>query len=150
MMKTMSICLAALVTCSVLPSLGPLPVSAQEQNSAPYTPEITIEPESPTTVQDLSAVILGPDPADPDGDAVTYLYQWYKWDEVKSVWLMLPDIDGADFPSSETETGDVIRVEVKACDPYGAESPPAYAQVTIEGSTDRASVSWGNLKAIYR
>jgi hypothetical protein len=79
-------------------------------NSPPDAPSVHIEPTSPTSSETLSAVI---DTAaiDPDGDAVTYEYEWVINASVVGT------NDTLDY--SQTTRGDVVVLTVFACDNSG-------------------------------
>ena len=53
------------------------------QNTPPEMPTIAINPENPFDFEDISAVISPPS-YDADGDDVTYIYAWYKGEELIS------------------------------------------------------------------
>jgi hypothetical protein len=71
--------------CVVTPNDGTIDGSSDEgqvtiQNSPPTAPVVDVTPDMALTIDDLIATITS-ESADPDGDAITYTYQWYK-DEV--------------------------------------------------------------------
>jgi len=94
-----------------------------EANSAPGTPEITIVPPDPYTTDDL-AVSVVVDAEDPDGDPVSYNYQWYRDDALMSGYT------SASVAAARTTRGEVWKVEVSATDGED-EGPAASAEVEI-------------------
>ena len=46
-------------------------------NGAPSVPTVAIDPSNPSSSQDLNATIVTPS-VDPDGDAITYTFAWFK------------------------------------------------------------------------
>jgi hypothetical protein len=47
------------------------------QNSPPTAPVVDVTPDSPSTTDNLVCTITSPS-TDPDGDTITYTYEWYK------------------------------------------------------------------------
>ena len=115
-------------TCTVTPSDGTLtgtPASAsvtiQRENAAPSAPAVAITPAEPTDDDALScAVVTGS--VDPDGDAVTYAYNW--------------TVDGADagtgasVDAARTSVGEMWTCSVTASD-GSATSVAGSASVTV-------------------
>lgn len=95
-------------------------------NGSPGSPTVAIVPESPYTADDLVATITA-DAVDPDGDPVTYRYEWY----LNNV------VDGSlttdTVPESLTAKGQIWKVRVYASDGIG-EGPAAQDQVTVQNS----------------
>jgi hypothetical protein len=78
------------ITATVTDTAGLFAVSLVniEVNTAPTTPVVRLEPDSPTTVSDLTAV-LDPPATDADGDPISYTWTW--------------SVDGEVSPASTTE-----------------------------------------------
>ena len=96
------------------------------QNSPPTTaPVVDVTPDFPVTTDDLVCTITTPS-TDPDGDPITYIYEWYKNGELQ------PDLTTDTVPASYTTEGDVWKCVVT---PYGSDpGPPGWDQVTIQNS----------------
>jgi len=78
-------------------------------NQGPSAPTVEISPASPGTDDDLGVVIRS-ESVDPDGDAVSYSYRWYR-DEVEATsWT------GTTVDASATSRGQTWRVEVVPSD----------------------------------
>lgn len=101
-------------------------VSAQVtvKNSAPGAPTVVVEPETPTTDDDLTCR-LSTDAADQDGDPVKYRYAWTRNGEK----VAAPD-NPAVIPARLTKKGETWRCEATASDGV-AGGPPAGAERTI-------------------
>ncbi|MCK4481918.1 PKD domain-containing protein, partial [Candidatus Bathyarchaeota archaeon] len=94
-------------------------------NDPPYQPQLSITPS--LTVEDnddLIVTVIGPTPADSDGDAVTYTYRWFV--DVGTGELLDDELAGRGdhtgnrVPAEDTVVGDVWRVKVTPVDEYGA------------------------------
>jgi fibronectin type 3 domain-containing protein len=102
---------------------------------APTISAVSISPSSPTTAQTLTASVTA---SDPDGDPLTYTYQWTKNG---------PDIPGATDSTLNLATagngdrGDLIRVRVTASDGVHASSPTTSDPVTVVNAPPTATVS---------
>jgi fibronectin type 3 domain-containing protein len=105
------------------------------ENQAPVMESVTITPTSPTTDQTLTANPVG---HDPDGTAVTYVYQWTK--------------NGSDIPGATSATldlstagngdkGDAITVSVSASDGSASSTPLTATAVTIVNAAPNATVA---------
>jgi hypothetical protein len=93
-------------------------------NSPPSAPVIDVTPDFPVTTDDLVCTIITPS-IDPDGDPVTYTYEWYKND------ILQPAYTTNTLPASTTTVGDVWKCVVT---PHGSDGPPDWDQVTIQNS----------------
>jgi len=93
-------------------------------NSPPSAPVIDVTPDFPVTTDDLVCIIITPS-IDPDGDPVTYTYEWYKND------ILQPAYTTNTLPASATTVGDVWKCVVT---PHGSDGPPDEDQVTIQNS----------------
>jgi len=77
-------------------------------NGAPTTPSVHIEPEAPTTTDNLVAVVA--EPSDPNDDQVVLTYVWLKDDGP------VAEITGATVGASYTKKGQTWTVKVTASD----------------------------------
>jgi hypothetical protein len=93
-------------------------------NSPPSAPVINVTPDFPVTTDDLVCIITTPS-IDPDGDPVTYTYEWYKND------ILQPAYTTNTLPASATTVGDVWKCVVT---PHGSDGPPDSDEVTIQNS----------------
>jgi hypothetical protein len=93
-------------------------------NSPPSAPVIDLTPDFPATTDDLVCIIITPS-VDPDGDPVTYTYEWYKND------ILQPAYTTSTLPASATTVGDVWKCVVT---PHGSDGPPDSDEVTIQNS----------------
>jgi hypothetical protein len=107
-------------------SFGALQISPPVtiQNSSPTAPVVEVTPDFPLTTDDLTCTVVVPS-IDPDGDTVTYTYEWYKNDALQ------PAYTTNTVPASATTVGDVWKCVVT---PHGSDGPPDWDQVTIENS----------------
>jgi hypothetical protein len=78
-------------------------------NSPPSAPVMDVSPDHPDTNEDLVCSISVPG-SDPDGDTITYTYQWYKNGELQT------DLTANTIDSSYTTDDDVWRCVVTAHD----------------------------------
>ncbi len=103
-------------------------------NGLPSAPGVSIDPDPATSGDNLTATITT-ESVDPEGDSVSYLYQWYVNGTSTSYTT-------EEVPASATTRGDTWRVEVMASDGLGesdvgtasvdiANSPPGLDSVTI-------------------
>ena len=95
------------------------------ENSPPTQPTVTITPPSPGTAQNLLANASGS--TDPDGDGVSYRYQWYK------NGIAQPSSTSASLSKSETLKGDTWKCVVTPTDGL-ADGPSAEDEVTVINS----------------
>jgi hypothetical protein len=113
-------------------------------NQAPFQPELSYVPVCPGEGEDLVVTVVGPTPADPDGDAVTYVYRWFV--DITDDGVPGPFIDdefagrgdhtGNVVPAADTAVNDLWRVQVTPVDEHG----------TIG---EYETVTWGNLVGCY-
>jgi hypothetical protein len=94
------------------------------QNSSPTAPVVDVTPDFPLTTDDLTCTVVVPS-IDPDGDTVTYTYEWYKND------VLQPAYTTSTLPASATTVGDVWKCVVT---PHGSDGPPDWDEVTIQNS----------------
>ncbi|NOZ85830.1 MAG: VCBS repeat-containing protein [Deltaproteobacteria bacterium] len=98
--------------------------SVQVVNAPPGKAKVMVQPESPTSRQDLHCKVVEPS-LDPDGDKVSYDYYWYKDD------ILQKSLKGrARVPSRLTKSADIWRCEAvpKAA---GLEGPRAVSSDVI-------------------
>lgn len=107
-------------------------------NGLPDAPVVQISPDPATSADDLVATITT-ESTDPDGDAISYLYEWYRNGTLSTYTTDT-------IPALATARGDTWRVEVAATDGLGestvgtdsisiANSPPSLADVSITPSS---------------
>lgn len=94
-------------------------------NSAPGSAILTIEPDQPTTVEDITCVITQ-GAQDADGDDLAYTYVWYLGGEAQAE-------DSPTIPADSTSRGQNWTCEVTANDGR-SDGPSASAAVTIVNS----------------
>lgn len=94
-------------------------------NNPPYQPELAkMPPGAVADDKDLVVNVTGPNPADPDGDAVHYEYRWFV--DVGNGFFVDDEFAGRNnhtgntVPSSDTQEGDTWRVQVIPVDERGA------------------------------
>jgi hypothetical protein len=85
---------------------------------------VDVTPDFPLTTDDLTCTVVVPS-IDPDGDTVTYTYEWYKND------VLQPAYTTNTLPASATTVGDVWKCVVT---PHGSDGPPGWDEVTIQNS----------------
>jgi len=89
---------------------------------------VDVTPDFPFTTDDLTCTVIIPS-TDPDGDTVTYTYEWYKNDILQPGLTTLTTELSVTIDSSNTAEGEVWKCVVI---PYGSDpGPPAWDQVTI-------------------
>jgi hypothetical protein len=93
---------------------------------APSAPEIEVQPEDPTTTDDLLCAILT-ESVDPDGTAVTYAYSW-------TYNSQATEITGDTVPSAETTMSQLWECTVIATDGDGESAEPVTDGQPIENS----------------
>ena len=105
-------------------------------NLPPYSTIIDLEPATPITTDELEALIIA-ESTDPNDDAVTLSYMWYKNDELQT------DLTEAIVSADLTEVGEVWTVAVVASDGV-LTSAESRRSVTIRNSTPMvtASLQW--------
>jgi PKD repeat protein len=93
-------------------------------NNPPYQPQLSLTPSlAVEDNDDLVVSIVGPTPADPDGDSVTYTYRWFV--DVGTGSFVDDEAAGRGehlgntVPAADTIVGDIWRVEVKPTDEHG-------------------------------
>ncbi|MBD3291336.1 MAG: hypothetical protein GF393_00320, partial [Armatimonadia bacterium] len=106
-----------------LPDLGAC--EAQNGNMPPSRPTVAISPEAPSTNDDLTVSASGS--IDPDGDAVSYSYRWFRNDDAQTAFN-----DATTVPAASTANDDIWRCVVTPTDG------------TAEGQSAEDSVRVGN------
>ncbi len=96
-------------------------------DQAPNAPGVSIGPSSPGTDADL-VVTIGAPSVDPEGDSISYRYDWYRGGVHSSAST------SAILPASATTRGDVWSVEVTASDGF-ADGAPGTASTTVVNTT---------------
>ena len=135
--------------------------STSTVNNPPFQPELAIVPVCPGDGADLVVTVVGPTPADPDGDAVTYVYRWFVdvTDDgvpgpfVDDEFAGRPDHTGNIVPAGDTQINDLWRVQVTPVDSNGAIGDFQTATWgALVGCYPIATetMSLGTVKAIYR
>jgi uncharacterized protein DUF4082/concanavalin A-like lectin/glucanase superfamily protein/galactose oxidase-like protein/Big-like domain-containing protein/purple acid phosphatase-like protein/Kelch motif protein len=95
-------------------------------NSTPVEGTVSLSPASPKTTQTVTATPAGF--RDPDGDALTYAYKWFR------NGTAIPGATAATLDLSAAgagDRGDALKVEVTATDTRGATSDPAEGTATV-------------------
>jgi YVTN family beta-propeller protein len=116
-------------------SSSPFGVTVIPFNAPPTMISATIAPTSPDTDDVLTATVAA---QDPDGDPLTYSYQWTKGG------ADIPGATGATFDlgvSGNGDRGDAIAVRVTARDGSATSNPLTSAAVTVVNSAPSASVT---------
>jgi hypothetical protein len=99
-------------------------------NSAPTAPtSVIIAPASPTITTDLTATASGS--TDPDGDTVSYQYQWAKSAD-GTTWGAWGN-DGATLAKANLTTGDHWKAHARATDGTAQSDWVESAPVTVQG-----------------
>ena len=93
----------------------------------------TLEPAVPNTGDDL-VVTIDAEAFDPEGDAISYRYLWYRDHELQA------DYSEATLPADATAKGDTWIVEVIAT-AGGAEGPAVEAEVTVVNAVPTVDVT---------
>jgi len=114
--------------------------SASKTNSPPVITSVTIAPEKPTIGSDLSLSVQS---NDPEGDQITYQYQWIKNDE---------EIIGenqASLKKGNLRKGDLIRVRVTPSDGKVTGTSFLSSPVKIHNSLPVIQEVWIEPKVAY-
>ncbi len=118
--------------------------STTTENRPPHQPQLSYIPVCPGEGEDLVVTVVGPEPADPDGDVVTYVYRWFVdvTDDgelgpfIDDEFAGRPDHTGNVVPAADTVINDLWRVQVTPVDEHGAIG-------------EFQTVTWGNLVGCY-
>jgi len=100
------------------------------QNSPPSITNLTITPDPAYTNDTLTA---NPATLDPDGDNITFTYQWQKYNTTDETWYNITDATSQTLGPENFEGGDQIKV---ICTPYDGQDygPPQEAVITISNT----------------
>ena len=107
----------------------------QVTHNAPVVDSVVIDQASPKTGDTLSVTVAA---HDPDGDALTYAYQWFKGAD---------PINGATDPTLDLsvvgngDKGDSIGVRITASDGDLSSAPVSSEQVTVANTPPEATVT---------
>ena len=102
-------------------------------NAAPSAPTVSITPENPGSEATLG-VSIDVDSVDPEGDEVTYSWQWFRSGAPE------PFFDDGSVPSTQTSRAEPWRVDVVGIDARGAVSEVGSASVTIANALPTVDV----------
>jgi hypothetical protein len=107
------------------------------QNTPPSITNLTITPDPAYTNDTLTA---NPTAIDPDGDNITFTYQWQKYNTTDETWYNITDATSQTLGPENFEKGDQIKV---ICTPYDAQDygAPQEAMITISNAVPDI-VSW--------
>jgi len=100
-------------------------------NHPPTAPIVDVSPEFPVTVDELKCKIVAPS-VDPDGDPITYTYEWYKNDVIQT------GLTNNTVSHSETSKGETWKCIVTPTDET-ENGPTDEDSVTIMNSPPTAS-----------
>ncbi len=102
------------------------------ENNPPHQPQLLIMPSlAVEDDDDLIVTVIGPTPADPDNDTVTYTYKWFV--DTGTGQFLDDELagrgnhTGSIVPAADTVVGDTWRVEVTPADQYEAVGSSATA-----------------------
>ena len=129
------------VTNSLSGDVSVIPLSV---NAPPAVISATIAPTSPDTDDVLTATVIA---QDPDGDPLTYSYQWTK-NGTDIAGAMGATLDLA--VSGNGDHGDQIAVRVTASDGSATSNPLTSASVTVINSAPSVSVTLTPIKPSHK
>lgn len=109
-------------------------------NGLPTAPVVAINPSSPGSGDDLRVSVTS-DAVDPDGDPISYSYEWYQNGTLTA-------ITGNTVLNSYTTRGEYWEVKVTPNDGYG-NGIAGWANVTIGNATPSASAATISPSAAY-
>jgi len=130
------ICFIEIISCEGKKSQ----TSASKTNSPPIIISVTILPERPTKGNELSLSIQS---KDPEGDPITYQYQWMKNDEE------IVGENQSSLKSGNFRKGDFIRVTVTPSDRKVTGTPFLSPPVKILNSPPAVQEVWIEPKVAY-
>jgi hypothetical protein len=120
-----------ITAASVIPFVQ-FEAQSPDDNNSPFAPAVVVNPRLPVTTDDLVCSITAPS-SDPDGDDITYTYQWYKDD------VLQPTLTANTIDSSHTAKNQVWKCVVTATDGIDV-SAAASDEVTILNTTPTTPV----------
>ena len=106
--KLMQVTIAIGLVMALVLSVGCI-FKVDDGNKGPYAPAVALQPSFPGTTDDLVCRIIVPS-WDPDGDTVTYSYEWYK------DGVLQPGLISDTVASRYTALGEIWTVEVTPYD----------------------------------
>ncbi|NVC63655.1 LruC domain-containing protein [Vibrio sp. 05-20-BW147] len=116
-------------------------------NTPPSVPELS-RSQGLSTNDDLVVSIIGPTPADPDGDSVSYNYRWFvdvgQGFFVDDEFAGKNNHTGASVPASQTNNGERWKVQVQAEDANGLISDITEIEWPEIGDSDGDGVADAN------
>jgi len=98
-------------------------------NSPPTQPTVDVTPDNPVTTDDLTCTVTSPS-SDPDGDLITYTYQWYLDGVRQSSLTTVTTALNVTIDSSNTTKGEDWQCVVTPSDGI-VNGPTAQDEVTI-------------------
>ena len=105
-------------------------------NSTPVEGTVNLSPPSPKTAETVTASPAGF--RDPDGDALTYRYQWFRnGTAIAGATAAALNLSGA----GAGDRGDALKVEVTATDTHAATSDPAVGTATVANTVPAAGTA---------
>ena len=118
----------------------------ETQNQAPLAPELVFTPAGAVGVdEDLVVEVVGPTPADPDNDPVSYRYRWFvdvgQGFFVDDEFAGKANHTGNRVPASQTAQGEKWRVEVFPIDSNGITGAAAMSSWMTIGDADDDGVA---------
>ena len=122
---------------SLLLGCGEEEKTIEFSNLPPFSPIVDLQPSVPYTNDDLEAIIVAPS-IDPDDDAVTLTYLWYKDD------VLQEDQTGETIAADLTDRGEIWTVAVISNDGF-LDSADTRRSVTIRNSLpsiDVVALQW--------
>ncbi|MGR2996809.1 LruC domain-containing protein [Vibrio vulnificus] len=113
-------------------------------NTPPYVPELS-RSQGLSTNDDLVVSIVGPNPADPDGDSVSYNYRWFV--DVGQGFFVDDEFAGKNnhtgpfVPAAQTNNGERWKVQIQAEDTNGLISDITEIEWPAIGDSDGDGVA---------
>jgi hypothetical protein len=130
------------VDVSAVDSSGGVSPAARAQqtisgtNSTPVEGSVGLAPASPKTAESVAASPSGF--RDPDGEALTYHFQWFRnGTAIAGATSAALDLSAA----NAGDRGDTLKVEVTASDPHGATSDAAIGTATVANTVPAAGTA---------
>jgi len=116
-------------------------------NNAPHEPTLEITPNECVNINDdLVASVTGPNPADPDGDSVTYQYRWFvdigTGGFLDDEFALGIDHTGNTVPAADTSINETWMVRVIPIDEHGVRGP--FTEVTFSQIVEECPTGGNN------